>query len=57
LQSKMSLPSKSKNDMDRNGSYWNLSDISKDFLKANNIQYVHELQHYLEGTSLRVRKY
>lgn len=52
LQSKMGLSSKSRNDRDGFGNYWHLSDISKAFLKENNIQYVHELQHYLEGKSL-----
>ena len=56
LKDKMGLSFNSKNDMDGNGSYWHISDISQIFLKENNIQYVHELQHYLEGTSLRIRK-
>jgi|WetSurMetagenome_2_1015567.scaffolds.fasta_scaffold453102_1 hypothetical protein len=52
LKDKMGLSLSSKNDKDGFGSYWCLSDISKAFLKENNIQYVHELQHYLEGRTL-----
>jgi hypothetical protein len=52
LLDKMGLSLKSKNDKDKTGTYWLLSDISMDFLKENNIQYVHELQHYLQGKSL-----
>jgi hypothetical protein len=58
LQDKMGISSNSRNDKDKTENYWLLSDISKAFLKENNIQYVHELQHYLEGKSLlRIKKH
>lgn len=43
---------------DRMGYYWPLDEISKDFLKENNIKYIHELQRFLgkHKTSLSIEK-